>query len=194
MFPATEWLVIAAAYVIGCFTAGYYLVRFLAKKDIHEIGSGNVGARNVSRVLGSSGFIATLVIDLLKGMAAVWIAQSFEVGPYWLIAAYLAVIAGHIWPVQLRFHGGKGIATAIGVMLMLGPLIMALVIIQFLCIFAVNRSFTISGLFSIAITPFSLLILGQPVVHIVGIAALAALVLFSHRENLAIRLKKKNPS
>ncbi|HEU5138723.1 MAG TPA: glycerol-3-phosphate acyltransferase [Bacillales bacterium] len=193
MFPVTEWLVIAAAYGIGCLTAGYYLVRFLAKKDIHEIGSGNVGARNVSRVLGSPGFIATLVIDLLKGMAAVWIAQSFGVGPYWLIAAYLAVIAGHIWPVQLRFRGGKGIATAIGVMLMLGPLTMGLVIIQFLCIYVVNRSFTISGLFGIAVTPFTLLIFGQPVAHVVGIAALAVLVCYSHRENLAARLKK-NPS
>lgn len=193
MFPGTELLAVAAAYLLGCLTAGYYLVWFLAKKDIHEIGSGNVGARNVSRVLGKAGFIATLAIDLLKGMAAVWIALSLEVGPYWLVAVYLAVVAGHIWPVQFRFRGGKGIATAVGVMLMMGPLVMGLVIIQFLCIFVINRSFTISGLAGIAVTPFTLLILGQPAARIIGIAALAVLVLFSHRENLLVRLKKNNP-
>lgn len=188
MFPGTELIVVAASYLLGCFTAGYYLVRILAKKDIHELGSGNVGARNVGRILGPAGFVATVVIDLGKGMLAVWGAERFGLGPYWTIAAYLAVVAGHIWPVQFRFRGGKGIATAIGVMLALKWLIIVFFIIQFLCIFAVSRSFTIGGLLAIVITPFTLLAFGQPMVYVLGIAALAVIVVFSHRENIAERL------
>lgn len=189
MFPGIELAVVAASYLLGCVTAGYYLVRLLAKKDIHEMGSGNVGARNVGRILGPAGFVTTLAFDLAKGAFVVWAARQLGVGPYWLIAAYIAVIAGHVWPIQFRFRGGKGIATAIGVMLMLDPLILLFVIIPFLCIYVVFRSFTISGLAAIASAPFTLFFFGQPAAYAVGIAALAVLVLFSHRENITERLK-----
>lgn len=190
MFPGMQIAVVVASYLVGCVTAGYYLVRLLAKKDIHEMGSGNVGARNVGRILGPAGFVATLAIDLLKGALVVWAARRLGVGPYWLIAAYLAVIVGHVWPVQFRFRGGKGIATAIGVMLTLNPLIILFVIIPFLCIFAVTRSLTVSGLSAFAITPFTLFFFGQPVVYAIGVAALTVLVLFSHRKDIAGRFKR----
>lgn len=191
MFPGAALLWVVASYLIGCFTAGYYVVRFLTKEDIHTVGSGNVGARNVGRVLGRSGFVATLLIDIGKGMFVVWVAQYvFEFGPYWTLAAYLAVIVGHIWPLQFRFHGGKGVATGIGVMLMLGPFVMTLVIIQFLIIYAFNRSFTLSGQSSIALTPFTLLFFRQPAEHVAGVAAIAALFLFTHRQDIWERLHK----
>lgn len=191
MFPGVALVWVAASYLIGCFTAGYYVVLFLAKEDIHTVGSGNVGARNVGRVLGRGGFVATLVIDLGKGMFVVWVANDvFGIGPYWTMAAYLAVIVGHIWPLQFLFHGGKGVAPAIGVMLMLGPLVMGLVIIQFLIIYAFNRSFTISGQASIALTPFTLLIFRQPLEHVAGTAAIAVLLLYTHRRDIRERLHK----
>ncbi|HET7522462.1 MAG TPA: glycerol-3-phosphate acyltransferase [Bacillales bacterium] len=189
MFPFAEVAVVLGAYLLGCFTAGYYLVRWMANEDIHKIGSGNAGARNAGRILGSGGFIATLILDIAKGAVVVWAARFFGVGPYWLVFAATAVVAGHIWPLQFRFCGGKGMATMIGVMLVLDPLILGLVIGQFLCIYPFNRSFTISGLTAVAATPVTMLILRDPLAYHFGIAALAVMVLFAHRENLADRLR-----
>src|SRR5262252_10036835 len=85
------------AYVLGCFTAGYYLVRLLAEEDIREIGSGSVGARNVSRVLGKPGFFLTVLLDFGKGMLAVVTARHFTNNDYLVAMAMIAVVAGHIW-------------------------------------------------------------------------------------------------
>lgn len=191
MFSGSVLVWVAASYLIGCFTAGYYVAWFIAKTDIHTVGSGNVGARNVGRVLGRGGFVITLLIDLGKGMFVVWMAQFiFDMGPYEAMAAYLAVIAGHIWPLQFQFHGGKGVATAIGVMLLLGPLVMPLVIIQFLLIYSFQRSFTMSGQASVALTPLTLLVLRQPLVHVLGMAAIAMLLLYTHRQDIRERLQQ----
>src|SRR6476660_9124333 len=94
------------AYVVGCFTSGYYLVRWLSGKDIRETGSGSVGARNVSRVLGKTGFLLTAALDFFKGVLAVWATRHFTADERLAVVAMLAVVAGHVWPMQLRFHGG----------------------------------------------------------------------------------------
>src|SRR2546428_11226923 len=106
-----ELTTIFVCYLIGCFTAGYYWVRWRTGQDIRHEGSGNVGARNVGRLLGPPAFIATLLLDLGKGALAVGMALYFGLRPEMVIAAMLAVVVGHNWPMQLRFHGGKGIAT-----------------------------------------------------------------------------------
>ncbi|HET7628691.1 MAG TPA: glycerol-3-phosphate acyltransferase [Bacillales bacterium] len=188
MHAAVSGLMVLAAYGVGCLTAGYYLVRFGKGADIHDIGSGNVGARNVSRVLGRTGFAVTLALDMAKGMLVVWAARRAGLEPFAVAAAGAAVVAGHIWPLQFRFRGGKGIAAAIGVILALNWILMGLVIAQFLVLYVFVRSFTIAGLGAIAVTPLTAVLVGQPGVQALGIAAIAALVLFSHRENLAERL------
>ena len=105
---------LVGAYALGCFGTGYYLVRAQTGRDIREIGSGSIGARNVSRVLGRSGFCVTLLADFAKGAMAVWAARQFsgsEFSPRWHV---LTVTVGHVWPVQLGFRGGKGVATSLG--------------------------------------------------------------------------------
>ncbi len=103
------------AYVLGCFATGYYLVRARTGRDLREIESGNVGARNVGRVLGKSGFTLTVLGDLSKGALAVWFAAEFANHNRLAMAlATLAVVVGHIWPAQLHFRGGKGVATSFG--------------------------------------------------------------------------------
>src|SRR5205823_4683693 len=102
------------AYALGCFTTGYYYVRLRTDQDIRDLGSGSVGARNVGRVLGWPAFCVTLAGDFVKGACAVWAAQHFTTDPRLVGLALLAVVAGHLWPAQLRFHGGKGIATSLG--------------------------------------------------------------------------------
>src|ERR1035437_1663501 len=105
------------AYGLGCFTAGYYLVRWRTGQDIRELGSGSVGARNVGRVLGWQGFLAAVLGDFGKGALAVWAARQFTTDDRLVTLALPAVVAGHLWPVQLRFRGGKGMAAALGALL-----------------------------------------------------------------------------
>lgn len=190
VYPGTSIAVVIAAYLLGCLTLGYYLVRLTKNKDIHELGSGNVGARNVGRVLGPIGFAITFLFDFGKGIFVVWAARKLGLEPFWLFAASMAVIAGHVWPLQLRFRGGRGFATAVGVMLALNPLIWFFAVIPFLCLFVVFRSFTINALTAFAITPFTLFYFKQPDIDIAAVAAIAAVLIYSHRENLAERLKK----
>src|SRR5215471_4498386 len=91
--------ILLGAYILGCFTTGYYLVRLLTGRDIRENGSGSVGARNVSRVLGKTGFTLTLLVDFAKGALVVQLARHFTTEDCLVILAMMAVVAGHIWPI-----------------------------------------------------------------------------------------------
>src|SRR6266853_1388159 len=133
------------AYILGCFTTGYYLVRMLHREDIRALGSGNLGAKNVGRILGWKGFAITLLGDCGKGALAVWAAQHFsrDAGP--VAVTLLAVVAGHVWPMQLRFHGGKGIATSLGGLLVYDYHLALAFIILFVCAYAVLRKTVLPG-------------------------------------------------
>src|SRR2546429_7013270 len=99
-----EITAVCASYLLGCFTAGYYWVRWRTGQDIRDQGSGNVGARNAGRILGASAFLGTLLLDLGKGALAVGMALHFGLSPEMVVAAMLAVVVGHNWPMQLRLH------------------------------------------------------------------------------------------
>src|SRR5664279_4462323 len=115
------WILsISIAYLLGSIPFGYLLVRVFRKEDIRKQGSGNIGATNVARS-GAKGLgLATLLLDLGKGYAAVKIAQYIAPGMYDVaVAAAVAAVVGHVFPVWLKFRGGKGVATALGVFLAL---------------------------------------------------------------------------
>jgi glycerol-3-phosphate acyltransferase PlsY len=189
-----EITTIFACYVLGCFTAGYYWVRWRTGHDIRDEGSGNVGARNVGRLLGSSGFLATLFLDLGKGAFAVGMTVHFAVTPEMQIAAMLAVVVGHIWPVQLRFHGGKGIATSLGVLLAYDSFLVVVLVALFLPSFALLRSFTLSGLLAFALSPLVAFLCGLENMEVVAMSLLAVLVLVSHRRNIREEFARRFPS
>src|SRR4051812_2055486 len=105
------------AYGLGCIATGYYLVLFWKGLDVRETGSGSSGAKNVGRLLGWPGFMLTVLGDIGKGAFAVWAARHFTPDERIVAVALLAVVAGHLWPVQLLFRGGKGIATSLGALL-----------------------------------------------------------------------------
>src|SRR3569833_1494024 len=111
---------VVIAYLLGSIPFGYLLVRVFRKEDIREKGSGNIGATNVLRS-GAKGLgLATLLLDLLKGLAAVMLARYLANGNYDIaIAAAVAAVLGHVFPVWLGFRGGKGVATALGAFLAL---------------------------------------------------------------------------
>ncbi|MFO1475487.1 MAG: glycerol-3-phosphate acyltransferase [Verrucomicrobiota bacterium] len=176
--------VFLAAYVLGCLTAGYYLVRFLADADIRELGSGSVGARNVGRVLGKTGFFLTVLCDFSKGALAVWGARHF-LGEERLAAIAMAgVVVGHIWPVQLRFHGGKGMATSLGALLVLDPHLAGVFVILMLPLLVVLRRVALSAVVALGLVPLAGFFLDHSPARLLGISVAAIAVLIGHRKNV----------
>ena len=110
-----------AAYAIGCLVGAYYVVRLRSGRDIRATGSGNAGARNVLRSGDRVSAAITLAWDIVKGALAVLLAQRIAHNDVATGVAIVAVVVGHIWPAQLRFAGGKGVATTIGAALVVLP-------------------------------------------------------------------------
>jgi glycerol-3-phosphate acyltransferase PlsY len=173
-----------AAYALGCFATGYYLVRTRMGQDIRTLGSGSIGAKNVGRVLGKTGFLVTLLGDFGKGVFAVWVARHITTDEHLVALGMLAVVAGHIWPAQLRFHGGKGMATSLGALLLFDYRLALGFALLFVCGFALMRKTVLPGLFAIASLPLVSAFLEHDSVKVVLVSILAALVLIAHRKNL----------
>ena len=178
-----EIICIVMAYLLGGLCTGYYLVRFKAHLDIREMGSGGVGARNVGRILGKSGFIITMLGDSFKGLLAVWLARQFGLAAPAVSLVLLAVIAGHIWPIFLQFRGGRGIATAVGAYLVYDPRVAALLVGITIVLMVFRRGFMISGLAAFLLLPMVAFVWGGFDVHtLVALAGSAVMVLFAHRK------------
>jgi glycerol-3-phosphate acyltransferase PlsY len=171
-------------YVLGCFTTGYYLVRWRLGQDVRETGSGNVGAKNVGRLLGAYGFVITLLGDFAKGALAVWGTRHFFDDYRLMGFAMLAVVMGHVWPLQLGFRGGKGVATSLGAMVLydfhLALAFAALTIVMFI----ISRRMTLSGLLAFALLPLAVTFMEPRALRAVVVSLLAGMILLSHRKNL----------
>jgi glycerol-3-phosphate acyltransferase PlsY len=184
-----EALVIAGSYAVGCFCTGYYLVRWHRRMDVREYASGSVGARNVGRLLGAPGFVLTLVCDVGKGAAVVGIARWMGLPTWAAMGALLSVVVGHVCPAQLRFRGGKGIATSLGALLAFDWQMLVSLLALFAVIYLVARHFTLSGIVAYAFLPLLAAGLGRPPAVMFGSAVLALLIALAHRVNLAAVLK-----
>ena len=152
--------------------------------DLRFEGSGNIGARNVGRLVGPSGFAVTLVIDAVKGALAVKLALYLGASPEILVASIVAVIVGHNWPLQLRFHGGKGIATSVGALLVYDSWIVLVLLGLCLAFLAVLRNLTLSGLLAFALAPLVVFLYGAENPTIAAISFIAIILLISHRKNI----------
>jgi glycerol-3-phosphate acyltransferase PlsY len=174
------------AYMLGCFAAGYYLVRWRTGQDIRALGSGSVGARNVGRVLGRGGFTLTVLADALKGLLAVAAARWFAHDDRMVEAALLGVVAGHIWPAQLGFQGGKGVATSLGALLVYDFHLAGAFLLLFAAAALLFRKSVPACLFAFAALPLVSLYLRPEAraAAAISLALLAALVLIAHRKNL----------
>jgi acyl phosphate:glycerol-3-phosphate acyltransferase len=179
------WAIAFGAYILGCFTTGYYLVRWRRGTDLRELGSGSVGARNVGRILGWKGFLIVLGGDLGKGAFAVWAARHFTADLELLALGLLAVVAGHIWPAPLRFRGGKGVATSLGGLLIYDfHLALAFAFLFVASLLFVRRT-VLPGLFAFACLPLASLYLNRSPSEAFELSILAGLILFAHRKNLS---------
>jgi glycerol-3-phosphate acyltransferase PlsY len=169
---------------MGCVATGYYLVRGRVGQDIRELGSGSSGARNVGRVLGWSGFLLVLLGDMAKGAIAVWAARQFSPDDRLAGVAMLGVIAGHIWPAQLGFRGGKGVATSLGALLVYnGHLAVGFALLYSAGLILTRRS-VLAGLLAFGGIPFISVWLGGTPARAIELSCVAALVLIAHRRNL----------
>jgi glycerol-3-phosphate acyltransferase PlsY len=181
------------SYLIGCMTAGYYLVRLRAGVDIREIGSGSIGARNVGRILGWTGFLVTMVTDVTKGALAVWLADYFTNRETMAGLAMVSVVAGHVWPVQLGFRGGKGVASCIGALAIFDLQLAVIFAVFFAAGLILARSTLLSGLLAFSLLPLSSLLLEHPAPKIFAVAVAAGIIVVAHRRNLADAITEMLP-
>jgi len=194
-------LFIAAAigYLLGSIPFGYLIARLAGAGDIRSAGSGNIGATNVSRVLGFGAGIATLLLDGGKGALAVWLARRMghgAAGP--IIFAGLCAVIGHMFPAWLRFRGGRGVATAIGAFLMIGWLAVVADLVLWVVAMAIWRYASLSSILWAAALPLAMYWLYAPGLHppmevSLGTVIVALLVLWRHRENLRRLVEGNEP-
>jgi glycerol-3-phosphate acyltransferase PlsY len=184
------WLLVLQGYVLGSIPFGYLLVRARSGGDVRAMGSGNIGAANVARTAGLSVGVATLVLDAAKGFFAVWLAGHFSDGNIrFMMYAGLAAILGHVFPVWLKFSGGKGVATALGVFLMISWGGVAAAVAVFVIVFLFWRYVSLASVSAAAALPLLVYLLyapghAPPAVVTAGALLAAALVIVKHRENI----------
>lgn len=182
----TLFLLVAVGYLLGSIPFGVILTRLFGAGDLRQIGSGNIGATNVLRTGRKGLAAATLVLDGAKGAVAVLLARHFvpELGDHAAMIAGAAAMIGHCYPVWLRFRGGKGVATLLGLALALAwpiGLVFALVWIGTVLLARIS---SLGGMLGAVSAPIAALAFGYPV-YAVGLAGLAVIVLWRHRENIA---------
>jgi acyl phosphate:glycerol-3-phosphate acyltransferase len=183
------WLPVAA-YLLGSIPFGLLVAKVFGGGDVRKAGSGNVGATNVTRVAGPFAGVLTLILDAAKGSVAVWLAAHLSgQAAGWMIAAGLAALIGHCFPVWLRFRGGKGVATAAGMFLMLSPLALLGSVLLFLIVVASTRYVSLGSIAAAAAMPLLIYFLwaphhAPPLIVTFGAFAAAMLVVYKHDANV----------
>lgn len=196
------WLpaaVIAASYLIGSIPFSWFVGRIAAGKDIRSLGSGNVGATNVARTIGRLPGLLALLLDASKGSLAVVVTAAafrseawprggdlLDTQTFWLGASAVAAVLGHMFPVWLRFQGGKGVATAAGVFLAIDPRAIAIVMVVFLLVWATTRIVSLASILAAAALPVTLRFVENQTFWVVlaGIV-IATAVILKHKSNIA---------
>ena len=191
MFLITQLIVILVSYALGCISVGYYLVRWQTGQDLRELGSGATGGRNTGRILGKGGAIATGLGDILKGVLAMMLALWSGLELWALALVMVAVLVGHLWPIQLEFKGGRGLSAAFGTVLVYDYRIALLTAAVALVLLLLSRGNGFLFLLGISSSPIIAFLLGHPWEIVAGIAVLVILILFAHKKNIQSALKTK---
>jgi glycerol-3-phosphate acyltransferase PlsY len=184
IYTMDKILLVVAAYLLGSIPFGYLIVRGKSGADIRETGSGGTGATNVSRRAGKAAGVLTLLLDAAKGCVAVLIARAV-VGTDWVIAAAaIAALVGHIFPVWLGFRGGKGVATGVGIFLVLAPIALLCAGVVFVAIVVFTRFVSLGSLTAAVLIPVLVWLQSDSQPLLVAAIAGAALIVFAHRGNI----------
>lgn len=188
----TEIALILAAYLLGSVPTGYILGS-LAGVDVRKAGSGNVGATNVARVLGKGRGALTLMVDVGKGWLAVFLALQLGVSLPWRTLVGIAVFLGHLYPIFLRFRGGKGVATALGVFLALAPGATLALIGIFALTVAVSRVVSLGSLSAALAAPIVFWLFDLPPMVVAMGGFIGLMITWRHRSNVQRLLAGTEP-
>ena len=186
--------IVLLAYLLGSIPFGYLVVRAGGGGDVRETGSGGTGATNVTRRAGKWAGVLTLLLDALKGAAAALVASRVLAGGagvnWWVAASALAAVAGHVFPVWLGFRGGKGVATGLGVFLVLAPLAVLCALLVFVAVVRATRYVSLGSVTAAALIPLAVWLLGLRAADdnklpLLTAATLGgALIIYMHRANI----------
>ena len=177
------WL-IALAYLVGAVPFAFLLARYVGGTDVRYSGSGNLGAANVLRTTGAGTALAVLVLDISKGYAVVFLAQRQGADALIQGAVGVAVVAGHIFPVWLKFRGGKGVATACGTFAALAPTATLIALLTFAAVVWGTRYISLGSMAATLLLPPLVYVTGAPGAIVLSALGVASLVLVRHRTNM----------
>jgi glycerol-3-phosphate acyltransferase PlsY len=183
--PGIDIVILPLAYALGCINAAYYLLRWRDGRDIRMLGSGNAGARNVGRVLGRHAFALVFALDAAKGLLAVSAAVAWAPATAPLCA--VGVTLGHIFPAQLGWRGGKGVASAIGALAMLDLQVLVLAAGAFAFARAAGQHTMPAATLACTVAAASALVFTPAPIGL-AVLALAVLLVFSHARTLPLPL------
>jgi acyl phosphate:glycerol-3-phosphate acyltransferase len=184
-------LFVLFCYILGCVSTGYYYVLLFSKADVRNTGSKSTGATNVGRILGKKGFIITLVIDILKGVLIALLCRYFNFDGVHALLSIIALACGHIWPVQLKFHGGKGIAVVMGFIGIWNFYMLLVIGIIVLIGYLTLKKFTIPGLIGVLSIPVFGLINHYDFKILFLLLLLTGVIFIAHFENLKLFFTSK---
>lgn len=176
-------IMVLFSYLIGSVPIGY-LLGWLGGIDVRKAGSGNIGATNVARVVGKMQGILTLAGDAAKGFLPVFIAARLELGPGTIAWVAAAAFLGHLYPVFLKFQGGKGVATALGIFLGLAPVVTLLLFAIFVLVVLISRVVSLGSIAAAGSAPVALWLFSYPPFVIALSAFLALMIVLRHRDNI----------
>ncbi len=174
----------AVAYLLGSIPTGIIMSRIFGGTDPRKVGSGNIGATNVGRSAGRLAGILTLVGDALKGGVPAYLAARYGLGPLAVSLVGGAAFAGHLFPVFLGFKGGKGVATALGVMLAIAPFAALLSACVFVALVAIKRYVSLGSIVAAAFLPVFLSLVPDGREYVPLAVFISALVVLKHKENI----------
>ena len=179
-------IAILVAYLLGSLPFGYVLVRLRHDKDVRGVGSGSTGATNVTRAAGPLVGAAVLILDVVKGYGAVWLADWLTVSDDRIVpTAAVAAILGHSFPVFLQFRGGKSVATGVGVFVYLQPWAVPAVLIIWLVAMAIWRYVSLASILAAAALPLvSLQLYRPPAAILLALVAGSTIIISRHRSNI----------
>ena len=178
-------LIMIAIYLIAAIPTGVLLARLMGGEDVRQKGSGNIGATNVYRVAGKLAGVLTLVGDTLKGFLPLLAFKTWlEPTPTQLGIASAVAILGHCYPIYLKFKGGKGVATALGIFLVLSPKAVLCALIVFILTVAITRYISLGSVLAALSAPLLILLLNHPQPIFLATLFIATLVIWRHNSNI----------
>ena len=184
IYTMDKIILVVVAYLMGSIPFGYLIVRGKGAGDIRQTGSGGTGATNVSRRAGKAAGVLTLLLDAAKGCVAVVIAKAVS-GDDWVIAAAaIAVLVGHIFPVWLGFRGGKGVATGVGIFLVLAPIPLLCAGVVFVAIVLLTRYVSLGSITAAILIPVLVWVQSDSQPLLTAAVVGSALIVFAHRGNI----------